>query len=375
VLLAEVTEIDAAQRTVHLDGTTLGYDQLILATGASHNYFGHPEWERVAPGLKTVEDATDIRGRILHAFEAAEREALSGEPDAERLREWLTFVVVGGGPTGVEMAGALAEISRHTLRREFRAIDPTGASILLVEGSDRVLPSFDPRLSGRARTALEGLGVTVRTGAFVTDIRDGSVTLKVGEGRETLGARTVIWAAGIAASPLGKSLARAGAELDRMGRVVVAPDMSVPGHPDVFVLGDLALHDHDGKGPLPGIAPVALQQGAYVAKLLAARARGRSFDKPFSYWDRGIMATIGRSRAVADSFGVKFWGLPAWLAWLFVHLFFLIEFENRALVMLQWAWNYVTFGRSARLITGDAGKGREADRAGQAGGGAGEAVS
>ncbi|HUG01373.1 MAG TPA: NAD(P)/FAD-dependent oxidoreductase [Longimicrobiales bacterium] len=366
VLLAEVTGVDAARRTVRLRDDELRYDVLVLATGATHNYFGHAGWERHAPGLKTVEEAIDIRARILFAFESAEREALRLEarperpgPDpavpasSETLREWLTFAVVGAGPTGVEMAGTLAEMSRFTLRRDFRAIDPAQARILLIEGGDRVLPGFDPVLSGRALGALRNLGVTVRTNAFVTAIDARGLTVKAGDEEERIHARTVVWAAGVAASPLGVALAGAGAELDRSGRVVVEPDLTVPGHPEVFVLGDLALYDHGEAGALPGIAPVALQQGAYAARVIAARARGADARGPFSYRDRGIMATIGRSRAVADAFGVKFWGLPAWLAWLFVHLLFLIEFENRVLVMLQWAWNYVTFGRSARLITGE----------------------
>ena len=381
VVLGEVVDIDAGSRTVRLEDGEMGYDTLILATGATHNYFGHPEWERHAPGLKTVEDATGIRSRVLLAYETAERMAFEaagrgpveaagrrpvGAPDSvasggddDALREWLTFVVVGAGPTGVEMAGTFAEMSRFTLRREFRAIDPAEARILLIEGGDRVLPAFHPDLSARAQRALSDLGVTVRTGALVTAIDEGGVVVSADGAETRIPARTVVWAAGVEASPLGGALARAGATLDRAGRVKVEPDLTVPGLPEVFVLGDLALaRDEDGES-LPGIAPVALQQGAYAAKVIAARARGTAPPRPFSYWDRGIMATIGRSRAVADSFGVRFWGLPAWLAWLFVHLFFLIEFENRVLVLLQWAWNYATFGRSARLITAEAA--RESD--------------
>jgi NADH dehydrogenase len=372
VVLGEVTGIDVAGRTILTGEGAIPYDTLIVATGATHNYFGHPEWEERAPGLKTVEDATGIRRSVLEAFETAEREALRGPGNgvrapgegarapAEALPALLTFVVVGAGPTGVEMAGALAEMSRFTLRHEFRAIDPAEARILLLEGGDRVLPTFDPKLSERARRSLEDLGVTVRTGAFVTGIDEDGVVVSVGGADERIPARTIVWAAGVEASPLGEDLARAGATLDRVGRVLVEPDLTVPGHPEVFVLGDLASFRH-GEKELPGTAPVALQQGAYAARLIGDRVRGRAGRGPFSYWNRGIMATIGRSRAVADAFGVRFWGLPAWLAWLFVHLFFLIEFENRVLVLVQWAWNYITFGRGARLITGTDAEGGDVD--------------
>ena len=358
VVLGEVTGIDVGGRSVLTAEDAYPYDTLIVATGATHNYFGHPEWEDRAPGLKTVEDATGIRRRILEAFETAEREALRAPEEVageapQTLGSLLTFVVVGAGPTGVEMAGALAEMSRFTLRHEFRAIDPAEARILLLEGGERVLPSFEPKLSERARRSLEDLGVTVRTGAFVTGIDEEGVVVSVGGTDERIPARTIVWAAGVEASPLGEDLARAGATLDRAGRVLVEPDLTVPGHPEIFVLGDLASFQH-GEKELPGTAPVALQQGAYAARLIADRVRGRGGRAPFSYWNRGIMATIGRSRAVADAFGIRFWGLPAWLAWLFVHLFFLIEFENRVLVLVQWAWNYITFGRGARLITGSA---------------------
>ncbi len=393
VVLGEVVDIDVEGRTVRLEEGEVGYDTLILATGATHNYFGHPEWERHAPGLKTVEDATGIRSRVLHAYETAERlafeaaghgrRAMSADdaPEAtgqvtspgagDALREWLTFVVVGAGPTGVEMAGTFAEMSRFTLRREFRAIDPAEARILLIEGGERVLPTFHPDLSKRADRALAELGVTVRTGAFVTGIDGDGVRVSTDGEEERIPARTVVWAAGVEASPLGGALARAAATLDRAGRVEVEPDLTVPGRPEVFVLGDLALAKDEAGDPLPGIAPVALQQGAYAARVIAARARGKAPPGPFSYWDRGIMATIGRSRAVADSFGVRFWGFPAWLAWLFVHLFFLIEFENRVLVLLQWAWNYATFGRSARLITAAAAPEGDDGAAGRIGGAAG----
>ncbi len=349
VLLAEVTGFDAARRRVLLRDGEVPYDFLIVAAGASHHYFGHPEWAERAPGLKTVEDATEIRRRILLAFEAAER-----EPAPARRAAWLTFVVVGGGPTGVELAGALAEIARHTLRHDFRTINPAEARILLVEGTERVLPPYPPVLSRKAAESLAHLGVTVVTGAVVTDIQPDRVTLRHGDASEEIAARTLLWAAGVQASPLGKALQEAaGAELDRAGRVVVGPDLTLPGHPEVFVIGDLAhCRQPDGK-PLPGVAPVAMQQGRYVAQAIQARLRGETVP-PFRYRDRGNMATIGRAAAVADLGWVRLSGLFAWLLWLFIHLLYVVEFENRLLVLLQWSWNYLTWNRSARLITGEA---------------------
>jgi len=362
VLLAEATGIDAEKRQVILSDGAVSYDTLIVAAGASHHYFGNEHWQPLAPGLKTVEDATEIRRRILLAFEAAERTF-----DADKRRAWLTFVIVGAGPTGLELAGTLSEIAHDTLKRDFRHINPADAQILLLEGADRVLPPFPSDLSAAAAAALSRLGVTVRTGAMVTDVRLDAVTIRAGEATETISTQTVIWAAGVKASPLGQVLADArrpcaearrpcaeatGAELDRTGRVLVEGDCSVPGHPDILVIGDLAHHaGADGK-PLPAVAPVAMQQGRYVARLIRARLRGKSLP-PFRYRDRGMMATIGRAAAVADIKGLRVTGYPAWLAWLFVHLMYLVQFENRQLVFLQWGWSYFTRNRAARLITGE----------------------
>lgn len=355
VLLGEVRDVDVDQRRVVLADGSVAYDTLVVATGAVHSYFGHDEWAAAAPGLKTIEDATDIRRRILLAFENAERQA-----DPDRARAWLTFVVIGGGPTGVELAGALAEIARRTLRDNFRHIDPASATILLVEGADRILPLFPPPLSRRAEQSLRRLGVTVRTRTLVTDIRSDGVVLRTGDHEEHVAARTVLWAAGVQASPLGRTLAaRTGAALDRAGRVAVQPDLTLPGHPEIFVIGDLALCRDERGEALPGIAPVAMQQARYVARVIRCRLRrgGRTVPAaafaPFRYRDRGIMATIGRAAAVARVGRLHFWGYPAWLVWLFIHLLFLIEFQNRVLVMIQWAWNYFTRNRSARLITGE----------------------
>jgi NADH dehydrogenase len=346
VLLGEATGFDLGARRLLLADGALDYDTLIVSSGARHHYFGRPEWEALAPGLKTIEDATEMRRRVLGAFEAAERER-----DDARRQAWLTFVVVGAGPTGVELAGALAEIARETLRGNFRAFDPAAARIVLVEGAERVLPGYPPDLSARARRSLERLGVSVRTGTLVTSLTPDAVTLKRGDASETLAARVVLWAAGVQASPLGRALAEAvGCAVDRAGRVVVEPDLTVPGHPEIFVIGDLASVRGRGGTPLPGVAPVAMQQGRYVARLVAARRRGRSLP-PFRYFDKGSLATIGRAAAVADFGRLRFGGYPAWLAWLFVHLMYVVEFENRLLVFVQWAWNYATRNRSARLIT------------------------
>ncbi|MGH7406333.1 MAG: NAD(P)/FAD-dependent oxidoreductase, partial [Candidatus Methylomirabilales bacterium] len=332
VLLAEAIDIDVTNRRVVLSDGELSYDTLIVATGVRHHYFGRDEWQRLAPGLKTIEDATEIRRRILVAFEAAERES-----DPEKLRGWLTFVIVGGGPTGVELAGAVGEIARHTLTRDFRAIDPADARIVLVEGMDRVLPPYPASLSARAEAALNRLGVTVRTGAMVTDIQVDVVTIRSGERSEQIPTRTVMWAAGVQASTLGGILASAtGAAVDRVGRVVVEPDLSVVGHPEIFVIGDLAHFGHQTGKPLAGVAPVAMQQGRYVATLIMRRLRGETMP-PFRYRDHGNMATIGRAEAVADLGWVRFSGFFAWLAWLFIHLINLVQFQNRVLVLIQWA--------------------------------------
>jgi NADH dehydrogenase len=346
VLLGKVESIDVAGQSVLVDGVSLPYDTLIVAAGAKYNYFGHPEWERFAPCLKTIEDATEIRGRLLTAFELAERET-----DVERRRMLLTFVIVGGGPTGVEMAGALAEISRHSLQREFRRINPADAQIILVEAEERVLGSYPPELSAKAQQSLERLGVIVRTRTKVADIGADHVLLNWGGGSERLETQTVVWAAGVEASPLAKDLAAAtDAKLDRAGRIVVEPNLSLPGHPEIFVLGDMANYSHQTGQPLPGVAPVAIQQGRYVAKLIASRLRNRTLPA-FHYRELGNMATIGRSAAVADFGKLRFSGFLAWMMWLMVHLMNLISFRNRLLVLVQWGWNYVAFDRSARLIT------------------------
>ncbi len=347
VLLAEATGVDAARRRLMLRDGELAYDTLIVATGARHHYFGHSEWEELAPGLKTIEDATEIRQRVLTAFEAAER-----EEDPARRASWLTFVVVGAGPTGVELAGALGEIANHTLRHDFRAIRPADARILLVEAAAQVLPAYVPQLAAKAARSLERLGVTVHTSTTVAEVSAEHVVLQRAEGAERIPTRTVLWAAGVQASPLGQTLHDAtGVELDRAGRVVVEPDLSIPGHPEILVLGDLASFPHQGGRPLPGVAPVAMAQGRYAARLVAARLAGRTLP-PFRYRDKGMLATIGRSHAVADLGPLRFSGTAAWLAWLFIHLLYLVEFENRLLVLIQWAWSYVTRNRGARLITG-----------------------
>lgn len=353
VLLGEVKDIDPQQRKVIISGEELTYDSLIIATGVSHFYFGNDHWESVAPGLKTVEDALQMRRRIFMAFEAAERET-----DPEKRRAWLTFVIVGGGPTGVELAGAIAEIAFSTLKKDFRNIDTSEAQILLLEGLDRVLPPFAPELSAQAEASLTGLGVTVRTKTLVTNIADNIVTIKHGDQVEQIPARTILWAAGVKASPMGKIVAdRTGAQLDRAGRVVVEPDLSVAGHPDIFVLGDLASFSYQNGKPLPGVAPVAMQEGEYVAQLIQKRLAGSNLP-PFRYVDKGSLAVIGRHSAVVDLGFAKLSGPLAWFIWLFVHIYFLIEFDNKLVVMIQWAWNYFTRKRGARLITGDESMGR-----------------
>jgi NADH:ubiquinone reductase (H+-translocating) len=347
VLLGEAIHIDAARRRVILSDGYLDYDTLIVATGATHQYFGHDEWAEFAPGLKNIDDATAMRGRILLAFEAAER-----EQNPEKLRAWMTFVIVGAGPTGAEFAGALGEIAHDTLVHDFRDIDPTQTRIILVEGTDRPLPTYPPRLSEAARRMLTRLGVTVRTGAMVTDIRADGVTIREGDHTEEIPTRTILWAAGVLASPLGRILGEeAGATLDRAGRVIVEPDMTIAAHPEIFVIGDLSNFSHQTGKPLPGVAQPAIQQGEYVAKLIRARLRGEKLP-PFRYFDKGNLATIGRGAAVADLNWMQLSGWPAWLIWVFIHLVYIIQFQNRVLVMMQWAWLYITFDRSARLITG-----------------------
>jgi NADH:ubiquinone reductase (H+-translocating) len=348
VLLAEATGIDAANRRVMLSDGALSYDTLVVATGSSHQYFGHDEWEHFAPGLKTIEDATDMRRRILLAFEAAERET---EP--EKRRAWLTFVIVGAGPTGVELAGALGEIANDTLLHDFRDIDPSTARIILVEGTDRILPAYPPQLSAAAQKMVERLSVVVRKGAMVTDIQKHCVMIREGDRMESIPTRTVLWAAGVLASPLGRMLAEtAGANLDKLGRVLVESDCTIAGHPEIFVIGDLANFSHQTGQPLPGVAQPAIQQGYYVAKAISARLPGGSV-KPFHYLDKGNLATIGRFSAVADMNWLRISGFPAWLIWIFIHLLYIVEFQNRLLILVQWGWLYLTFDRSARLITGE----------------------
>jgi NADH dehydrogenase len=325
---------------VKLSALEIAYDYLIVATGAGHSYFGHDEWEPLAPGLKTIEDALEIRRRVLLAFELAERQAIAKEPQLP-----LNFVIVGAGPTGVELAGTLAEIARQALRKEFVSIDPKNTRIILLEGGPRVLPAYAPDLSASAVRQLEKLGVEVRASALVTGITPGEVWV----GDERIPAAVVLWAAGVAASPLGKKL---GAPTDRSGRVLVNADLSLPQHPKVFVIGDLAsLKDKHGN-PLPGVAPVALQEGRAVAKTIAGDLRNAR-RRDFHYLDKGSLATIGRAAAIAQFGKLHVSGYFAWLAWLFVHIFFLIGFRNRLIVLIQWAWSYLTYERGARLITGD----------------------
>jgi len=337
VRLGEVTGLDLERRIVAVDTGDLPYDYLILACGATHAYFGHEEWEPFAPGLKTLEQATEIRRRVLLAFERAEV-----EPDRERRRELLTFVVVGGGPTGVELAGALGELTRHTLARDFRRIDPRASRVLLVEGGPRILPAFDADLSAAAAHDLEALGVTIWTDTRVTHVDASGVRA----GEERIRAATVLWAAGVRASPLNRAF---GLPLDPAGRLPVAPDLSVPGHPEVFVVGDQARFE-DSAGLVPGLAPAAIQEGRLAARNVLGDLRG-SARESFSYFDKGMLATIGRASAVAQSYKFKLTGLVAWLVWCFVHILYLIGFRNRMSVFLQWLWSYIRYRRGARLIT------------------------
>ncbi|HEY2113540.1 MAG TPA: NAD(P)/FAD-dependent oxidoreductase [Candidatus Angelobacter sp.] len=338
VLLGKVTGFDLQKRLVRLDGLDLPYDYLIVAAGATHAYFGHPEWEEFAPGLKTLEDATEIRRRILMAFETAERELIAG-----RTPPPLNFVVVGAGPTGVELAGAISDIARLHLMKEFRAIDPRKSRIILLEGGPRVLPTYPEDLSASAERQLKEMGVEVRTNAMVTNIEYGVVSV----GKEKIPASVILWGAGVAASSLGKML---GVPVDKAGRVIVQPDLTVPGHPEVFVTGDLAsARRHNGQ-PVPGVAPAAIQMGKFAARQIK-RAVAAQPRETFEYLDKGSLATIGRSRAVADFGKLHISGYFAWLAWLFIHLLFLIGFRNRLFVLSEWAWAYLTYNHSARLIT------------------------
>jgi NADH dehydrogenase len=339
VLLADARAIDPRRRRVGLDRGDMPYDYLIVATGAAHSYFGHPEWAARAPGLKTLDDALEMRRQVLLAFEAAER-----EDDPQKRQRLLTFVIVGGGPTGVELAGALAEIARQSLPQDFRSIRPESARIILLEGSPYVLPPFPETLRRAALRSLERLGVEVRLGSIVTGVDETGVTI----GSESIPAQTVLWAAGVAASPLAKSL---GVPLDRVGRVTPQPTLELAEHPHVFVVGDLCAFTQDGK-LLPGVAQVAMQQGAQAARNVR-RDIGRETLEPFRYRDYGTMATIGRGAAVGDVYGVKISGFPGWLFWIFLHIFWLIGFRNRFVVMTEWAWSYITMQRRVRLITGE----------------------
>jgi NADH:ubiquinone reductase (H+-translocating) len=357
VVLAEVSGFDLERRQVVLDhlpngarGERLEYDTLVVAGGSRYSYFGHDDWRERAPELKSLAGALDIRNRILTAFEAAEV-----EPDEERRRSWLTFVVVGGGPTGVEMAGQIAELAREALRREFRQVDTSSARVLLVETADRILTGFPPSLSHKAERALEKLGVTPLVGHTVVDVGCASVAIRSASGEaEDVGAHTVIWAAGVAASPLAAALAAAGgSEVDRAGRVTVTADLTLPDHPEIFAIGDMVrILQTDGTVvALPGLAPVAMQEGRYVARVIRNRLRDRT-TKEFKYVDKGNLATIGRSKAVADVKGIRLAGFPAWVTWLVVHLFYLIGFQNRLLVVTRWTFSFLTHGRGARLISG-----------------------
>ncbi len=338
VILAEVESVDTEAKKVKTVDLQIDYDYLILATGARHSYFGHSEWEKLAPGLKSLEDAVELRRRILMAFEYAEKTA-----DEAARKAAMTFVIIGGGPTGVELAGAIAEISRHTLARDFRHINPSEARVILLEGDPRLLAAFPPDLSESARKQLTDLGVEVRTGTRATNLTEAGVQI----GDEFIPCRVKIGAAGNNASFVGKTL---GAPADRVGRVIVNDDLTIPRHPEVQVIGDLASFSHQTGEPLPGISPVAMQQGRHAARNVLAMIKGRKPQR-FHYWDKGTMATIGRNKAVADLKFMHLSGLPAWLAWLFVHIIFLVGFRNRLLVLIQWAWAYLTFDKGARLIT------------------------
>jgi len=346
VLLGEAVDVDPENRRVILADGALGYDTLIVAAGMRNHYHGHDDWERVAPGLKSIEDSGWIRQKIFFAFEVAEREA-----DPEKRKAWLTFVVVGSGPTGVELTGMLAEIAKDTLKEDFRSFRPEDSEILLVDAAERILPSFAPELSRKARRSLERLGVTIRTGRKVTAIDEAGLTLAGPDGEERIESRTVLWAAGVSGSPLAERLAATtGAALDRMGRIRVGPDLTVPGHPEIFVIGDLAHIPGKDGNPLPGLAPVATQGGRYAAKLIGRRLRGEGPAEPFHYFDKGTMAVIGRHAAVADIGPLHFGGIAAWLMWLFIHLMLLVSFESRLVVFIRWAFSYFTYSRGSRVL-------------------------
>lgn len=349
VLLGEVTDVNVAEKKVILSDGEVSYDTLVVSAGARHAYFGHPEWEGYARGLKTIEDAVEIRRKVLLAFETAERLT-----DPAEATKWLTFVVIGGGPTGVEMAGAIAEIANYTMPRDFRRIDTSRAKVILLEGVDRILQTYVPNLSKNATRKLNEIGVDVRTNAMVTHIDADGVTYKQNDREKTISTYTVIWGAGVQASPLAGILAEAtGAETDKAGRIKVTPTLQLPNHPEIFAIGDMtSVMGADGK-PLPGVAPAAMQMGEYAARRILARVSGNENTIPaFRYNDLGSMATIGRAAAIADIRGLRLTGFIGWLAWLFVHLLRIVQFQSRVLVFFQWAYNYFTRNRSARLITG-----------------------
>jgi NADH dehydrogenase len=351
VLLGEAVDVDPqAKRVILRDGASFEYDSLIVATGTQTSYYGNDSWRQWAPSLKSVEEATAIRHKILYAFERAERAATEQEA-----RAWLTFVIVGAGATGLELSGALAEIARETLRHDFRKINPQEARIILMEGAPRVLTPFPEDLSAKAEKLVTALGVEVLKNVMVTNIDATGVTFKRGDAHESLAAKTVLWAGGVMATPFGRKLAeRTNSESDRSGRIKVRPDLTVPNFPDIFIIGDLA-HAPDEKGtPLPGVAQVAMQGGAYAVKVIRARLSGKPTPTPFHYFNKGEMAVIGRAAAVANIFGVHVSGLLAWLMWLFIHLIYIVEFQSRILVFVQWGFEYLTFSRGARLITGEA---------------------
>ena len=349
VLLGEASEIDpGAKRVTLADGGVFEYDSLIVATGSQTSYYGKDQWREWAPSLKSVEEALSIRHKILDAFEKAER----ADTEAEA-RAWLTFVIVGAGATGLELAGALAEIANETLKHDFRRINPTEARIILMEGGPRILPVFPEDLSARAEKAVHRLGVEVMKGVFATGIDGNGVTYKIGDKTERMAAKTVLWAGGVTTTAFGRQLAqRTGAETDRQGRIKVTAQLAIPNYPDIFVVGDLAAAADENGKPLPGVAQVAIQGGAFAAKVIAARVKGKPAPERFHYFDKGDMAVIGRAAAVANIFGVHVWGWPAWLVWLFIHLMYIVEFQNRVLVFIQWGFQYLTFSRGARLITG-----------------------
>ncbi len=348
VLKAEVTDIVASEKKVVFRDGELSYDTLIIATGSYHHYFGHDDWAQKAPGLKTVEDALEMRRKILLSFEAAERET-----DPRKQQEWMTFLIIGAGPTGVELAGTIGELTRTTLKDDFRNINTEDAKIILVEGLNQVLPTYPKKLADKAEEFLTKLGVTIRVNTMVTDIKGNNALISRNGDSETIQSRTILWTAGVKASSLGKALAKnSDVELDRTGRVIVKPDLSVPGLKDVFVIGDLAHFSTNGGDPLPGVAPVAMQEGKYVAKLILNKLNGKE-TKPFEYKEKGNLAVIGTNSAVADLGKLKFAGFFAWLVWAFVHIRYLIEFDSKVVVLFRWAWNYFTRKRGVRLITGE----------------------